>query len=160
MTMVTEHLSLWPALALLSGLLLLVACSEPFEPKSKVVIQTQNRFLDDVAAAEVATRVINLCPGYSFNDLEQEAVLERFAKAVEDLPKRGGAPIEEVIAFQENAKNLVRGKTARSYIVARVAQMIDAGGVTPEAPDLICRMGENEYQKRSQIGRFLVRTNP
>lgn len=156
----TEHMTYLPVIALLSALLLLVACSEPFEPESKVVIETQNRFLDDVASAEVATRIIRFCPGYRFNETEQQVVLDRFAKAVEDLPKRGGAPIAEVIAFQENAKNLMQSKSSKAYVGARAAQMIELGGVTPDAPDLICRMGEDEYQKKSQIGRFLIRTNP
>lgn len=128
-----------------------------FIPKSKILLDTRKAFLDDVAAAETAHRINKLCPGYAFNDKEEEAILEKFAKAVENLPARGRAPIEEVIAFQQNAADLMQTKQAKTYIVARVKQNLIDRGVGPEAPDLICRVGEEEYQKQSQIGRFLLR---
>lgn len=146
----------------LMSLLLMQACATgdaSYTPQSKAVMATHTSFLNNIADAEIATRIQDSCPGFGYKESEEQVILDNFAKAVENLPLRSGADIADVIKYQENAKSLVRNSQSKRYVVARVKFVLTQKGVTAEQPELICDMGETEYQKQSQIGRFLTKTN-
>ena len=160
-----DHIPPFPTLLhgfMFLSLCLLIGCSTgdaSYAPKSKAVLATHKRFLNSIADAEIATRVQDACPNFEYKEAEEEAILDRFASDVERLPLRSGIDIADVIKYQENAKRLVRNSASRKYIFERVKFVLNDKGVTADQPELICTLGETEFSKQSQIGRFLTKTN-
>ncbi|GHA53449.1 hypothetical protein GCM10008927_19090 [Amylibacter ulvae] len=126
-----------------------------FVPTSEKLLKVQTDFLDDVAEAEIASRMVSLCPDYKFNPDENERVIEKFAIRTSVLEGRDDVPAREYEYFQRGAGSLMKTRHSKQIIAEKLSENLERLGITRENFTQFCTVADEQYAKRTQIGRFL-----
>ncbi len=129
-----------------------------FVPTSKALLSVQTEFLDDVAEAEIADRMARNCEGYSFNDAEKERVITKLSVNTALLSGRRDVPAQELAQFQKSTSNIMRNNYSKAIISQKIHENLDRLGITKENFSQFCQVADEEYAKRTQLGRFLKKS--
>lgn len=127
-------------------------------PKSPALVKIQTNFLDDIAEAEIADRMALNCKEFEFNIVESKRVIEKLSLETRLLQVGGRISNTEVRHFGVNVSKLMNSKSSRLFIVAKVKENLTRIGITRKNYKHFCTVAEDQYRRRTQIGRFLKKT--
>lgn len=131
---------------------------DAFVPTSQALLNVQTAFLDDVAEAEIADRMARNCPGYEFNDTEKERVITKLSINTALLSGRRDVPAAELEKFQSSASDIMSNRYSRTVITEKIHENLDRLGITKRNYKQFCQVADEQYAKRTQLGRFLKKS--